>query len=99
MLRGAVDSITADAKRTGLLGDEFDASGVHGLDISVDDLTLDTNFLEGGLAAVSATSGTISTSFDPQAFPFGDKVRALLGASTQIDTRRRTSARPIRRPC
>ncbi len=86
VLRGAVDSITGDATRTGLLAGEFDARSIHGVDISVNDLALDTNFLEGGLAAVSATGGTISTSIDPQAFPFGEKVRAILGASTQVNT-------------
>ena len=63
--------LTSDAKRIGVLGDEFDASGMRGLDISVDDLTLETTFLEGGLATVAATSGTLSASFDPQSFPLG----------------------------
>jgi hypothetical protein len=78
-LRTAIDSFTSDAKRTDVLADAFNTSGVRGVDISVDDLQLDTEFLEGGLATVRATSGTVSASFDPQAFPFGDKVRALLG--------------------
>jgi hypothetical protein len=86
VLRAAVDSISADAKRIDLLGDDFDAGGVHGLDISVDDLALDTNFLEGGLAAVTATSGTINASFEPQAFPFGDKVRELVGNGDRVST-------------
>ena len=79
VLRNAVESITADAKRIDVLGASFDAGGVQGIDISVDDLTLATDYLEGGLATVSATGGTVSASFDPLAFPFGAKVRALLG--------------------
>jgi hypothetical protein len=90
VLRGAIDSITADAKRTGVLSDGFDASGVRGLDLSVDDLTLDTNFLEGGLAAVTATGGTVNASFDAKAFPFGDKVRAILGDTRPSNTKSAT---------
>ncbi|MEP7046291.1 MAG: hypothetical protein ABI949_06425 [Ilumatobacteraceae bacterium] len=80
-LRSALDSTTADAKRVDLLSDDFNANGVKGVDVSVDDLALDTEFLEGGLAVVTATSGTVNVSFDPRAFPFGDKVRALIGDS------------------
>ncbi|MGZ4673567.1 MAG: hypothetical protein ACXV8K_12975 [Ilumatobacteraceae bacterium] len=78
VLRAAVDSTTSDAKRLGLLGNDFDTSGVKGLDVSFNDLRLDTNYLEGGLASVTATSGTFHASFDPNAFPFGSKLRALL---------------------
>lgn len=85
VLRASIDSITADAKRIGLLGESFDSSGVRGVDISIGDLTLDTNFLEGGLAVVTATGGTLNTSFDPQSFPFGDKVRALIGESPHAE--------------
>lgn len=85
-LRSAVDSITADAKRADLLADGFDASGVQGVDVSVDDLTLQTEFLEDGLAKVTATSGTINATFDPQAFPFGDKVRAVIGNTLHVGT-------------
>lgn len=82
-LRAAVDSISADAKRVDLLGDDFDAAGVKGLDVSVDGLALDANFFEGGLAAVSATAGTINASFDPKVFPFGDQLRAALDDSSE----------------
>ncbi len=82
VLHAAVDSATGDAKRIGLVSPDFNADGVKGIDISVDDLTLDTNFLEGGLAEVSVTGGRFSASFDPTAFPFGEKVRALLGSTT-----------------
>jgi hypothetical protein len=85
-LHAAVDSFTADAKSAHVLADEFDATGVHGVDISVDGLKLDTEFLEGGLAVVHATAGTVSASFDPQAFPFGDKVRAILGDDLHAGT-------------
>ncbi|MGZ7087632.1 MAG: hypothetical protein ACXVIH_14985, partial [Ilumatobacteraceae bacterium] len=78
VLRAAVDSTTSDAKRLGLLGNDFDTTGVKGLDVSFNDLRLDTNYLEGGLASVTATSGTFHASFDPNAFPFGSKLRALL---------------------
>jgi hypothetical protein len=81
-LRAAVDSITSDAKRVHLLGDEINTSAVQGVDVSVDDLVLDTNFLEGGLAAVTATSGTVSASFDPQTFPIGDTLRPFVDEST-----------------
>ena len=85
-LRAAVDSITSDAKRVGLLAGGFDASGVQGVDVSVDDLALDTEFLDGGLAKVTATGGTINATFDPQVFPFGDKVRAVLGGDLHMGT-------------
>jgi hypothetical protein len=81
-LRAAVDTATSDAKRIGLVSTDFNADGIQGVDVSVDDLTLDTNFLEGGLAAVTVTGGRVSASFDPTAFPFGEKVRALLGSSS-----------------
>jgi hypothetical protein len=86
VLRSAVDSATSEAKRIDLLGADFNASGVKGIDISADDLGLETTYLEGGLATVTATSGTVDASFDPNAFPFGEKVRALLGNSTQAGT-------------
>ena len=86
VLRSAVDLVASDAKRTGLLAGDFDAGSLQGVDISIDDLALDTNFLEGGLAAVTATSGTVSTSFDPHAFPFGEKIRDLLGDKTEVKT-------------
>jgi hypothetical protein len=82
-LRAAVDSITSDAKRVGLLADSFDAGDVDGLDISVDDLALETNFLEGGLAAVTVTSGTVNASFDPKTFSFGNELRLLIGDDSQ----------------
>ena len=78
-LRVAIDSATSDAKRVGLLADEFNVSGVQGIDVSVDDLVLDTNFLEGGLAIVTATGGTISASFDQRAVALGERLRALIG--------------------
>ncbi|MDP9463063.1 MAG: hypothetical protein M3P52_00440, partial [Actinomycetota bacterium] len=85
-LRSAVDSATADAKRLDLLGDEFDSNGVQGIDVSIDDLALDTNFLEGGLAIVTAAGGTVSASFDPNTFAFGEKVRELLDGGQQAGT-------------
>jgi hypothetical protein len=85
-LRAAVDSITSDATRVGLLAGGFDASGVQGVDVSVDDLALDTEFLDGGLAKVTATGGTVNATFDPQVFPFGDKVRAVLGSDLHMST-------------
>jgi hypothetical protein len=85
-LRSAVDSISGDAKRVDLLADSFDASGIQGVDVSVDDLALSTEFLEGGLAKVTATSGTVNATFDPQTFPFGDKVRAVLGDNLDVGT-------------
>ena len=85
-LRSAVDSITTDATRAGLLDNNFNVSGVQGVDVSVDGLRLDTEFLEGGLAKVNATSGTVKATFDPQAFPFGEKVRAVLGEQQHVGT-------------
>ena len=83
-LRSAVDSITTDAKRADLLADNFDATGIQGVDVSVDNLALSTEFLEGGLAKVTATSGTVNATFDPQKFPFGEKVRAVLGDNRHV---------------
>ncbi len=85
-LRSAVESVTADAKRIDLLADDFDIGGVQGVDVTVDDLVLDTNFLDGDLAAVTATSGSFNAAFDPASFPFGDKLRQLLGDTGQVDT-------------
>ncbi len=79
VLRAAIDSATSDAKRVGLLADEFNVSGVQGIDISIDDLVLDTNFLEGGLAIVTATGGTIGATFDQRAVALGERLRALIG--------------------
>jgi hypothetical protein len=78
VLRDAVDSTTSDAKRLELLGNDFDASGIKGVGMSFKDLRLETNYLDGGLATVTATGGTFDLSFDPKTFPFGAKVRALL---------------------
>jgi hypothetical protein len=85
-LRAAIDSVSADAKRVGLLGDDFDTGRVQGIDVSVNDLGLDTNFLEGGLAVVTAKSGTISASFHPQNFSFGAKLRELVGNGDRVST-------------
>jgi hypothetical protein len=85
-LHAALDSITADAQRIGALGTDLHTSGVQGVDVSADDLTLQTEFLEGGLASVRATSGTISVTFDAQKFPFGDNLRAVIGADTKPGT-------------
>ena len=85
-LRGAIDSITSDAKRVGVLADDFDSGGVQGIDIAVADLVLETNFLEGGLAAVTATSGTVSASFDPANLRLGDALRLLIGDDQTADT-------------
>ena len=92
-LRAAVDSITADAKRVGLLDGSFDAGGVQGVEASIDDLALDTEFLDGGLAKVTATAGTVNATFDPQRFPFGEKVRALLGSDAHAGTTSYTLSR------
>ncbi len=85
-LRAALDSATADAWRVGLLSEELDLTGLQGIDISIDDVVLDTNFFEDGLAVVTATSGTVSASFDPSTFPLGDSVRALLGEGASAAT-------------
>lgn len=89
-LRAALDSATADARRVGLLSEDLDLTGLQGIDISIDDLVLDTNFFEDGLAVVTATSGTVSASFDPSTFPLGDSLRALLdegaSAATSVAT-------------
>jgi hypothetical protein len=85
-LRAAADSISSEAKRIGVLADDFNTSGVQGLDLGVDDLVLETNYLEGGLATVTATSGMFTASFDPQAFRFGEQLRALLDAGQPVDT-------------
>ena len=76
-LRSAVESVTADAKRIDLLADDFDIGGVQGVDVTVDDLVLDTNFLEGGLATVTATSGTFNAAFDPAGLPLRRQVAAV----------------------
>jgi hypothetical protein len=78
VLRDAVDSTTSDAKRLDVLANDFDAAGVKGVGISFNDLQLETNYLDGGLATVTATGGTFNLSFDPKTFPFGSKVQALL---------------------
>ena len=78
VLRDAVDSATSDAKRLDVLGKGFDAAGVKGVGMSFNGLQLETNYLDGGLATVTATSGTFNLSFDPKTFPFGSKVQALL---------------------
>jgi hypothetical protein len=78
VLRDAIDSTTSDAKRLQLLGNDFDASGIKGLGMSFNDLKLDTNYLDGNLATVTATGGSFTLSFDPKTFPFGSKVRELL---------------------
>jgi hypothetical protein len=78
VLRDAVDSTTSDAKRLELLGSDFDASGIKGLGMSFNDLKLETNYLDGDLATVTATGGSFTLSFDPKTFPFGSKVRELL---------------------
>jgi hypothetical protein len=78
-LRSTVESVTSDATRVGLISDDFDARDVHGVDVSIAGLQLRTDFLEGGLATVTATAGTVTATFDPQRFPFGDRLRALLG--------------------
>jgi hypothetical protein len=88
ILRDAITSTTSDAVRLGVLSSTFDPNGVKGVDISVDDLTLDTNYLEGGLAIVTAKTGTLHTTFDPLVFPFGAKVRQFVEDSTRP---RRTS--------
>jgi hypothetical protein len=85
-MRAAVDSISSDAKRIDLLADDFNSGGVQGVDISVDDLALETNFLEEGLALVTATSGTINASFDPAAFRFGGQLQPLLDDSPRVST-------------
>ncbi|MEY2552948.1 MAG: hypothetical protein QOC57_808, partial [Ilumatobacteraceae bacterium] len=87
VLRDAVSSTTSDATRLDLLNGSFDAHSVNGVDVSVDRLTLNTDYLEGGLAAVTATGGTFNASFDPQAFPFGAKLRAILGSDRQAGSR------------
>ncbi len=87
VLRDAVDSTTSDAKRLDLLGSNFDTTGVKGVGVSFNDLQLETNYLEGGLASVTATSGTFHLSFDPNAFPFGSRLRALLDQGQQASSR------------
>jgi hypothetical protein len=43
VLRTAIDSVVDDAKRIDVLDAGFDSRGVQGVDISVDDLALETN--------------------------------------------------------
>ncbi|MEY2583443.1 MAG: hypothetical protein QOE09_3292 [Ilumatobacteraceae bacterium] len=83
VLRAAIDSVVADAKRIDVLDATFNTGGVQGLDISTDHLALDTNFYENGLASVRATGGTFGVSFDPEVFPFGQKLRSLLPGAQQ----------------
>jgi hypothetical protein len=86
VMRNAVESVTTDAKRLGLLDDRFATNAVSGLDISFENLQLETTQYDGGLAAVLATGGTVAGSFDPETFPFGEKMRDLLDGNTEAST-------------
>jgi hypothetical protein len=78
VLRNTVETATADAKRMHVLADGFSTSGVQGVDISFDDVQLETTVIDDDLATVTASAGTFNAAFDPRMFPFGDKARALL---------------------
>ena len=70
-LKAAVDEGTAQAQRLGLLDESFVASGVSGLDITVDQLALTTRSIDTDLVAVTATDGRLAATFDESSFRFG----------------------------
>jgi hypothetical protein len=78
VLRTSIDMAIADGKRTHVLAEAFDAKGVQGVDVGIDDLQLSTNLIDNSLATVTVTGGTLHASFDPATFPMGDAVRRLL---------------------
>ncbi len=78
VLRTSIDLAIADGKRTHVLAESFDATGVQGVEVGIDGLQLSTNLIDNDLATVTVTAGTLHASFDPATFAMGDAVRQLL---------------------
>ncbi|MCB1001317.1 MAG: hypothetical protein KDB40_18640 [Acidimicrobiales bacterium] len=76
-LRSAVERGREDAVAGQLVGEEFRLDGVAGVDIEVADLALTTQPVIDGVVVVRPT-GSLSWSFDPTAFPFGDELAPLV---------------------
>jgi len=83
-LRAALVQAESDAKRLELVDESFRLDGIAGIDIQADGLQYATNDLTSDLATVTATAGTLTTTIDPAAFPFGDVLHESAddGAST-----------------
>ncbi|MCU1360832.1 MAG: hypothetical protein JWN99_2121 [Ilumatobacteraceae bacterium] len=85
-VRAAAQQGQTEAQRSDLVSDQFDLNGIAGLDVSVVDLSLQTQQLADDLAIVSATSGTMTTHFDPTTFPFGRSLLDAVGAQSPSTT-------------
>ncbi len=79
-LRPVLEEATATAERLDLLDETFALDGIAGVDLATGDIELSTETLGPDVAAVTATAGTLTASFDAAAFPFGDLLAGVVAA-------------------
>ena len=78
-LRSGVVDLTDELRRLEILSSDVSLSRLSGIDLSFEDVDMESTSLGNDRAAVRLTGGTFSTRFDPAALPLGDFVKDLAG--------------------
>lgn len=73
-----VEDVVTELQRLEVLSDDLDLGGITGVSLDVEGLALESEVLADGVAVVSVTAGTISSSVDRRAIPVGSFVRDLM---------------------
>lgn len=77
-LRPTVETLADELQRLGILGDGVALDDISGVDITIEDLALESDELADGIAAVTVTGGVIGLESVPDDLPIGDNLRSLI---------------------
>lgn len=77
-LQQPLEDLSAELQRLGVLSEDFDLSGVEGIDLEFDDLDLGSEPLAAGMSVVHLRGGSLTTAIDPDNLPIGDELRSLM---------------------
>ncbi len=96
-VRSAFTDAASQGKRLELVDGSFSLSSVKGVEVTFNDLALDDEQISSDEAVVTATAGSVTTSFDPAAFAFGSVIREAHGTDlkTTSKTAELAGAKPV----
>lgn len=77
-IRPGLEDMAEELRRLGLISDDLDLGGVDGVDFEVEGLTVSSEELGEGVAAVTITGGTITSSTSPDELPIGPALGDML---------------------
>ncbi len=78
VLRPGLQDVGEELRRLAIASEDFDLGAVSGVDLELDGVTMETEELSDGLAAVRITGGTITASTRPGELPVGSNLQRFL---------------------